>query len=150
MNENQGTRPPLVTTVGILGLVAGAVPVLEAVAVFLSPRFSAWFIPLFQSIVPVRGSVALGLLLLIGAIDIVLGLGVLTRKRWATPGMILRSVATVPIDYLNFRAGNRAGALFGLMVSVFIVWALLRRRTRTWFRQADPRVGRSKPSSRLM
>jgi hypothetical protein len=82
--------------------------------VFLSSRFSAWLIPLVHSIVPVSCSVALGLLLGIGAIDVVLGVGVLARKRWAIPGMILRSVATVPIDYVNFRVGNEAGALFGL------------------------------------
>lgn len=56
----------------------------------------------------------LGLLLVIGAIDVILGIGVLARKRWATPGMILRSVATVPIEYTNFRVSNKAGALFGL------------------------------------
>jgi Predicted membrane protein (DUF2127) len=129
-------RPPLVTAVGIIGLVAGIFPVLEVGAVLLSPRLSAWLIPLVRSIVPVRRSIALGLLLGIGAIDVVLGIGVLARKRWATPGMILRSVATVPIDYANFRVGNQAGALFGLAVSVFIVWALLRPQSRAWFGQS--------------
>lgn len=129
-------RPPLVTAVGIIGLVAGIFPVLEVGAVLLSSRFSAWFIPLVHSIVPVSCSVALGLLLGIGAIDVVLGIGVLARKRWAIPGMILRSVATVPIDYVNFRVGNEAGALFGLAVSVFIVWALLRPQSRAWFRRS--------------
>jgi len=129
-------RPPLVTAVGITGLVAGTFPVLEVAAVLLSPRVSAWFIPLVHSLMPVSRSVALGLLPGIGAIDVVLGFGVLARKRWATPGMILRSVAAVPIDYANFRVGNRAGALVGLTVSVLIVWALLRPKSRAWFRQS--------------
>lgn len=131
-----GARPRLVSAVGIIALLAGTFPVLEVGAVFLSSRFSAWFIPLVHSIVPVSRSVALGLLLVIGAIDVVLGIGVLARKRWATPGMILRSVATVPIDYANFRVGNQAGALVCLTASVFIVWALLRPKSRAWFRQS--------------
>jgi hypothetical protein len=130
------TRPPLVTTVGIIGFVAGTFPLLEVGAVLLSPRFSAWFIPLVQSIIRTSGPVMLGLLLGIGAIDIALGLGVLARKPWAAPGMILRSVVAVPIDWVNFRVGNHAGALFGLSVSVFVVWALLRPEARAWFRRS--------------
>jgi hypothetical protein len=34
--------------------------------------------------------------------------------------MILRSAIGVPIDYANFRAGNRAGALIGLAVNVSV------------------------------
>jgi hypothetical protein len=135
MDEKASRRPPLVTTVGIIGVIAGTFPLIEFAAVLLSPRFSAWFIPLFRSIVPVGPALMLGLLLVIGAIDIVLGLGVLARKHWAVAGMILRSVVTVPFDYINFRAGNQGGALFGLTVSVFIVWALLRYKSRIWFRK---------------
>ena len=47
--------------------------------------------------------------------------------------MVLRSIVSVPIDYVNFKAGNHAGALFGLALNVFVVWALLRSDTRLWF-----------------
>jgi hypothetical protein len=135
MNDRSTTRPPLVTAVGVIGLIAGTLPALAVGAVLSSPRFSAWFIPLVHSPFPATRSVAVGLLLGTGAVDISLGTGVLARKHWATPRMVLRSIARVPIDYVNFRFGNQAGALVGLTVSAFIAWALLRRQARAWFRQ---------------
>jgi hypothetical protein len=50
--------------------------------------------------------------------------------------MVLRTVLAVPVDFVNFAAGNRAGAAVGLLVNVFVLWALLRAESRGWFRRA--------------
>ncbi len=127
-------RPPIVTTVGIVGIVAGTLPALEVGAVLAIQRFRVWFLPIVHAILPASAAVVLGLLLMIAAADIALGVGVLMRRRWATPGMILRSILGVGLDYINFQANNHAGALFGLAVNAFVVWALLRPGSRGWFR----------------
>ena len=108
------------TAVGIIGIVAGTVPILEVIAVWLSPRFAAWFLPLMRSILPVRDSLAFSLLFGIALADIGFGIGVLARKRVALYGMIVRSIAGVPVDYVNFAAGNRVGAFVGLSVNLFM------------------------------
>lgn len=126
-------RPALATSVGVIGLVAGTLATLEVAAVLASRAFAAKFLPLVHTLLPVTASIALIFMLLIAAIDISLGVGVLARKWWAMVGMIARSLVSVPVDYANFRAGNHAGALFGLAVNIFVVWALLRRETRAWF-----------------
>jgi hypothetical protein len=126
-------RPLLVTAVGVIGIVAGIFPLAEIVAILLSARFAAWFLPLMRSILPVSDSFAFTLLFGIALADIGFGIGVLACNRFARYGMIARSIIAVPIDYLNFTAGNRAGAFVGLAVSVFIVWALLRADSRSWF-----------------
>jgi hypothetical protein len=51
--------------------------------------------------------------------------------------MIARSVIGVPIDYVNFTAGNHAGAFAGLAVNVFVVWALLKADSRSWFEHSS-------------
>jgi hypothetical protein len=130
-------RPPLITTVGVIGIVAGIFPLVELAAILASARFAAWFLPLVRSILPVSGSVAVAVIGTVAVADLAFGIGVLTAKRWAFYGMILRSVIGVPVDYLNFTAGNRAGALLGLAVNVFIVWALLRSASRMWFSAAQ-------------
>jgi len=130
-------RPPFATGVGVIGVIAGSFPLAEAVAVLVSPRFAAWLLPQVRSILPVPLSVAVVLIVAIAAADLTLGVGVLTGRRWALYGMVLRSVVGVPIDYLNFTAGNPAGAIVGLAVNVFIVWALLRTDSRIWFRAAS-------------
>jgi hypothetical protein len=43
----------------------------------------------------------------------------------------------VGLDYINFQANNHAGALFGLAVNTFVVWALLHPGSRGWFRLAE-------------
>jgi hypothetical protein len=133
---NTKRRPPLVTAVGVIGIIAGALPAAEILSVLLSVRFAAWFLPLVRTILPVRVSLALGMLAGIAIADIAFGIGLLARKRLAFYGMLLRSVAGLPIDYLNFTAGNRAGALVGLAVNCFILWALVRASSRLWFNTA--------------
>jgi uncharacterized membrane protein (DUF2068 family) len=126
-----------VTAVGVIGIVAGVFPLAEVIGILLSARFAAWFLPVMRAIVPSRDSLASTLLFGIAVADISFGIGVLARKPWALYGMILRSVIGLPIDYLNFTAGNRAGALVGLTVNVFIVWVLLRADSRKWIGHAD-------------
>lgn len=125
------------TAVGIIGIAAGTLPAGEILAVLLNERFRAWFLPLVRTILPVRYSLALALIAGIAVADLALGVGVLARKRFAFYGMIVRSAIGLPIDYLNFTAGNRAGALFGLAVNIFVVWALVRANTRLWFSTAS-------------
>jgi hypothetical protein len=123
----------LVTTAGVIGIVAGLFPLVETVAVLVSAQFAAWFLALIHSILPVRESVVLMMLISIGLADIAFGVGVLARKRLGFYGMVVRSLIAIPIDYLNFTAGNRAGALVGLAVSLFVLWALARSDSRRWF-----------------
>jgi hypothetical protein len=134
---NSRSRPALVTAVGLIGIAAGTLPAAEILCVLLSERFRAWFLPLVRTILPVRQSFALELIAGIAVADLALGAGVLARKRFALYGMIARSLVGLPIDYLNFIAGNRAGALFGLAVNIFMVWALVRTNTRLWFSTAS-------------
>ena len=122
---------------GVIGIVAGAVPLVETVALVLSAQFAAWFLALVRSILPVRVPVALTLLIGIAAADIAFGVGVLARKRLGFYGMVVRSLIALPIDYLNFKAGNGAGAFAGLAVSLFVLWALLRSDSRRWFPPVD-------------
>ena len=129
----QAPRPPLVTAVGIVGIVAGAFPLIEIAAMLVSPRFSAFFLPLAQAIVPLGTAPIILLLLAVGIIDIALGIGALLRYRLASVGMILRSIVGIQIDYINFQAHNPAGALFGLAVNVGIVGILLLPKSRAWF-----------------
>jgi hypothetical protein len=126
-------RPPLVTIVGIIAIVAGMFPLVELTAGAASPRFAAWFLPLVTSMIPLRPSLAIVLVFVIGIVDIALGIGVLAGKTLALYGMVLRSFVAVPFDYLTWRAGSPVGALIGLTVNVFIVWALLRSASRHWF-----------------
>jgi hypothetical protein len=134
---NFSRRPPLVTAVGVIGIVAGVVPLVEMVAVVVSAPFAAWFLALVHSILPVRVPVAVTLLIGIAVADIAFGAGVLARRRLGFYGMVVRSLIAIPIDYLNFTAGNRAGALVGLAVSLFVLWALLRSDSRRWFQPVD-------------
>jgi hypothetical protein len=127
-------RPWVVTAAGIVAIVAGALPAIEVIAMLVSRHFRERFLGLVQTIVPASREVILFLLPVIAAADIILGVGVLTRRRWATPGMILRSVLGVWLDYINFRTGNHVGAVFGLAINIFVVWALLRSPSRAWFR----------------
>jgi hypothetical protein len=129
-------RPPIVTTVGILGIIAGVLPMLEVGAVLASERFRAWFLPLVQAIIPASVAIVIMLLLVTATADLVLGIGVLMRRRWAMLGMILRSILGVGLDCINFQASSHAGALFGLVVNVFVVCAILHPRSRIWFRLA--------------
>jgi hypothetical protein len=133
-------RPGPVTAVGVIGIIAGSFPLVEFVAMFASARFAAWFLPLVQALLPVPLAVAAGLIFIIAVADILFGIGVLTTQRWAFYGMIARSFIAVPFDYLNFAAGNRAGAFVGFAVSVFIVWALLRADSRWWFSRRNRRA----------
>jgi len=126
-----------VTAAGVIGIIAGALPAAEILSTLLSARFAAWFLPLVLTIFPVRVSLALGMLAGIAIADIAFGIGLLARKRIALYGMLLRSVIGLPIDYLNFMAGNRAGALVGLAVNLFILWALVRASSRLWFNTAS-------------
>jgi hypothetical protein len=134
--SDQLHRPGIVTVVGIVTIIAGVFPALEIVAILANERFRAWFLSLIQSVVPISLGGLLVLLLVVSAADIVLGIAVLTRRRWATPGMIFRSILAVGIDYVNFHAGNHAGAAFGFAVNVLLVLALLLPRSRAWFRCA--------------
>jgi hypothetical protein len=135
---NVNKRPQLVTAVGVIGIIAGIFPLVELIAILASARFAAWFLPLVRSILPVSVSVAVALMGSIAVADIAFGIGVLTAKRWAFYGMIVRSLIGVPIDYVNFTAGNRAGAIVGLVVNVIVMWALLKADSRSWFGNADP------------
>jgi hypothetical protein len=119
--------------VGAIGIIAGIFPLAELLAVVASARFAAWFLPLVRAILPVPMSVAVVSMFIIAVADLAFGIGVLAGRRWAFYGMIVRSVIGVPIDYVNLTAGNRAGAVVGLAVNVFIVWALLRAESRPWF-----------------
>jgi hypothetical protein len=134
--QTERRRLRLVTAVGVIGIIAGIFPLVELIAVLTSARFAAWFLPLVQSILPVSVSVAVALIGTIAVADLAFGIGVLTAKRWAFYGMIVRSLIGVPVDYVNFTAGNRAGAMVGLAVNVFVVWALLRADSRSWFKGA--------------
>jgi hypothetical protein len=73
-------RPPLVTTVGVIGIIAGVLPLTEIIAVLVSSRFAAWFLPLVRSMLPVSPSVALALLGGIIVADIGFGVGVMARN----------------------------------------------------------------------
>jgi hypothetical protein len=126
-------RPALVTAVGVIGIIAGSFPLVELIALLVSAQFAGWFLPLVQSILPVSVAVTVVSMFVIAVADIAFGIGVLTAKRWACYGMIARSIIAVPFDYLNFTAGNRAGAFVGFAVSVCIVWALLLADSRSWF-----------------
>lgn len=134
---NSRSRPALATAVGIIGIVAGTLPVAEIFGVLLSECFRAWFLPLIRTILPVRQFLALALIAGIAVADLGFGVGVLARKRFAFYGMIARSLVGLPIDYLNFLAGNHVGALFGLAVNIFIIWALVQTNTRLWFSTAS-------------
>ena len=123
----------MVTTVGVIGIVAGVFPLVELTAVAASPRFAAWFLPLLRSMIPTGQSLAIAIVFSIGIADVALGIGVLAGKTLALYGMVLRSFVAVPFDYLTWRAGSPVGALIGLTVNVFIVWALLRSASRHWF-----------------
>ncbi len=125
------------TAAGVIGIIAGALPAAEILSTLLSARFAAWFLPLVRTILPVRVSLALGMLAGIAIADIAFGISLLARKRIALYGTLLRSVIGLPIDYLNFMAGNRAGALVGLAVNLFILWALVRASSRLWFNTAS-------------
>jgi hypothetical protein len=119
--------------VGIVGIVAGTFPIIELAALLVSRRFSAFFLPVVHAIIPLGTVGLLALLLIVGVIDVVLGVGILLRYRSAMIGMILRSIVGVPIDYINFQAHNQAGALFGLAVNLGVVVLLLLPKSRTWF-----------------
>lgn len=108
MHTNPGTaavrRPLLVTAVGVIGIVAGIFPLAEIVAILLSARFAAWFLPLMRSILPVSDLFAFTLLFGIAVADIGFGIGVLARKRFARFGMIARSlIATRLVDKTHQR-----------------------------------------------
>jgi len=126
-------RPPLVTAVGIIGILAGGVPFIEIAAILASPRFSAFFLSLAGAIVPLGTAAMFALLLSVGVIDLVLGIGILMRYRPAMIGMILRSIIGIAFDYINFQAHNPVGALFGFAVNVLLVVVLLLPKSRTWF-----------------
>jgi hypothetical protein len=126
--------PVLVTVVGIIGIIAGVVPALEVVGVLSSPRFASMFVPLVRAIVPVAAALLLWLLSAISVVDITLGIGVLFRQRWAMIGMIIRSFLGLSIDYLNSRAHNPAGAIFGFAVNILLILILLLPKSRAWFR----------------
>jgi hypothetical protein len=130
-------RPRLVTAVGVIGIIAGIVPLAELLAVLASARFAEWLLRLVRSILPVPAPVAVALVALIAVVDITFGIGALVRHRWAFYGMVLRTLLAVPVDLVNFAAGNRAGAAVGLIVNVFVPWALLRAESRVWFRPAS-------------
>jgi hypothetical protein len=77
------SRPKLVTIVGIIGLIAGIFPVLESAALLTSQSFRAWFLPIVQRLLPFGFAATLSLLVLIAVVDLALGTGVLTKRRWA-------------------------------------------------------------------
>jgi hypothetical protein len=130
-------RPHLVTAVGLIGIFAGFFPILELGIVLVSPSFSAFFLPLVQKILPLNTEVILVSFPLIGLGDIVLGAGVLLRRRWAMFGMIIRSVAGILADYLNLQVGNALGAGIAFAVNLILIWALLLPKSRLWFRNSS-------------
>jgi hypothetical protein len=126
-------RPPLVTAVAVVVILAGIVPLFEITALLVSPRFSEFFLPLVDAIVPLGTAALLALLLAVGVIDVALGIGILMRYRVAMIGMFLRSFVGVVLDYINLQAHNPVGALFGFVVNVGIAVVLLLPKSRTWF-----------------
>jgi hypothetical protein len=130
-------RPHLVTAVGLIVIFAGIFPIVELGIMLVSPSFSAFFLPLVQKILPVNTEVMLVSLPLIGLGDIVLGAGVLLRRRWAMFGMILRSVAGILADYLNIQIGNALGAGIAFAVNLFLILALLLPKSRLRFRNSS-------------
>src|SRR5262249_28118540 len=126
-------RPALVTAVAVVAILAGSVSLLEITGLLVSPRFSEFFLPLAQAIVPLGTAALFALLLTVGVIDVVLGIGILMRYRAAMIGMLLRSIIGVAFDFINFQAHNPVGALLGFVVNIGIVVVLLLPKSRIWF-----------------
>ena len=74
-------RPPLVAVVGIIAIVAGAVPFIEVAATLTSSRFASFFLGLVREIVQLNTTATLVVLITVGLVDIALGIGVLMRYR---------------------------------------------------------------------
>jgi hypothetical protein len=123
----------LVTIVGVICIVAGLFPGLEAVAALVSSTFAAWFLSLVRAVLPVGLSTLVVVMVVVSTFDVALGIGTITRWHWAPAGMVIRCVVALPVEDLNFQAGNRIGAAIGLGVSLFMTWALLRPASREWF-----------------
>jgi hypothetical protein len=70
-------RPRLVTAVGVIGIIAGIVPLAELLAALASARFVEWWLRLVRSILPVPAPVEVTLVALIALVDITFGIGVL-------------------------------------------------------------------------
>jgi hypothetical protein len=126
-------RPPLVTAVGIIAILAGAVPFIEVIATLTSSRFASFFLPLVREMLPLSTGATLTVLFSVGILDVMLGIGILMRCRVAVFGMVARSFIGFVFDYLTFRAYLPAGALFGFAVNVSLIVVLLLPNSRTWF-----------------
>jgi hypothetical protein len=127
-------RPPLVTAVAVIAIVAGTVPFAEIIATLTSSRFASFFLPLVREMLPLSTAATLAVHFAVGVVDLMLGVGILLRYRLAVFGMVARSFIGFVFDYLTFRAHIPTGALFGFLVNIGIVVVSLLPKSRTWFR----------------
>jgi len=122
-------RPLGVTIIGILWILSGLLALFGGIGIAALGSLVAG---------PIGGIIGLGLgvaLLVIGIIEIVLGIGCFKRWGWVwTVGVIVTIISLLMGIVDLFRTG--AGALLGIVISVVILWYLFRENVKKYFGKA--------------
>jgi len=87
---------------------------------------------------PIGGIIGLGLgfvLLVIGIIEIVLGIGCFRKWGWVWTVGVIVTIISLLVGIIDlFRTG--AGALVGIVISIVILWYLFREDVKKYFGKA--------------
>jgi hypothetical protein len=129
---SNGSRPLGVTIIGALYLLLGILAIIGGIGYFGAGALLG---------MAGMGALGGGVLILVGLIDIAIGLGCFKGWGWVWTLAVIFVVVNILIALYNWWvAGHTAGGLFntvvGLIIPIIILWYLFRENVKRWFGMA--------------
>jgi len=131
-------RPTGVTILGILSILAGLGGIIIGAAALGLSGLVASAYPGGAAVAAAIGAV----LLIIGILELVYGIGFFGGKSWAWTLAIIGSVLNIIFGIVSIAFGS-FGSVFGLIISILILYYLTRTHVKAYFGKGPAAMGSS-------
>lgn len=132
------SRPTGVTVLGILAILAGLGGLIGGAALLGLSGVVASTYPGGAAVAAVIGAV----LLIIGILELVYGIGFFGGKGWAWTLAMIGSVLNIVFGIVSLAFGS-TGSIFGLIISIIILYYLTRPHVKAYFGKGPSMMGPS-------